>query len=254
MLSVLNQDYPALEYIVVDGGSTDGSVDIIRKYEKRLAWWVSEPDQGQSDAINKGFAHANGEIYNWLNSDDVMCPGAVRIAVHFLNKYPEYQMVFGDRLVIDAMTRIIDVYEAPSYSGLFPPMLAKLPQEGVFFTADLWRKVNGLNRDLHYVMDTDLWYRFSKETGFFHIPAFMGKYREHEKSKSVYGMGSHARLNERATIEIAWRDRKYGNFLTVKPGFKRFMGFLNQVRLAYEKSRRSRRLLRKEACHYGFEN
>ena len=88
ILSVVNQDYPNLEYIVIDGGSTDGSVDIIRKYEDRLAYWVSEPDRGQAHAINKGFAKADGEIFNWLNSDDCLLPGAVRRVVETRRRYP----------------------------------------------------------------------------------------------------------------------------------------------------------------------
>jgi len=84
ILSVLNQDYPNIEYIVIDGGSTDGSVDIIKKYQERIAYWISEPDNGQSHAINKGFEKATGAIFNWLNSDDLLMPSATTIAVHYL--------------------------------------------------------------------------------------------------------------------------------------------------------------------------
>src|SRR5512133_3689033 len=89
MLSVLNQDYPAIEYIVIDGGSSDNSVEIIRRYESRLGYWIAEHDRGQTDALNKGFAHAHGEILAWLNSDDVYDPGAVSAAVKFLVENPD---------------------------------------------------------------------------------------------------------------------------------------------------------------------
>ncbi|HZD55353.1 MAG TPA: glycosyltransferase family 2 protein [Anaerolineales bacterium] len=91
--SVLSQDYPRLEYIIVDGGSTDGSLGIIRRYADQLAWWVSEPDQGQTDAINKGFAHARGEIFAWLNSDDAYLPGAISEAMEFLQANAKVGMV-----------------------------------------------------------------------------------------------------------------------------------------------------------------
>ncbi len=87
---MLDQDYPHLEYIIVDGGSTDGSREIIERYADRLAWWVSEPDQGQTDAINKGFARARGEILAWLNSDDTYQPGAIAEAVAFLQEHPRW--------------------------------------------------------------------------------------------------------------------------------------------------------------------
>ncbi len=87
--SVLSQDYPNLEYLIVDGGSSDGSLEIIRRYSSQLAWWVSEPDHGQTDAINKGFAHAHGEIFAWLNSDDTYLPGAVTHAVAALQAHPQ---------------------------------------------------------------------------------------------------------------------------------------------------------------------
>ncbi len=105
--SVLAQDYPEIEYLVIDGDSTDGSLDIIKRYQKRLAYWVSEPDLGQTDAINKGFAHAQGEIFAWLNSDDLLLPGAITRAVNYLVTHPETGMVYGDADFIDETGRVI---------------------------------------------------------------------------------------------------------------------------------------------------
>ena len=99
--SVLEQDYPNLEYIVVDGGSKDDSVEVIKKYQDRLAWWVSEKDKGHADALNKGFSHATGEILAWLNSDDIYFPGAVSEAISILQRHPEVGMVYGDADLID---------------------------------------------------------------------------------------------------------------------------------------------------------
>jgi len=105
--SVLEQDYPKIEYIVIDGGSTDGSVEVIRKYADRLAYWVSEADRGQTDAINKGFATAHGSILAWLNSDDTYKPGAVSEAVAYLQNHPNIGMVYGDLDFIDEQSKII---------------------------------------------------------------------------------------------------------------------------------------------------
>ena len=101
ILSVLNQDHPRIEYIVVDGASTDGSVEIIKKYESKLAYWVSEKDRGQADAINKGFARATGEIIAWLNSDDYYLPGAVNAAVKVFEERSDVVLVYGNMLAVD---------------------------------------------------------------------------------------------------------------------------------------------------------
>src|SRR5512136_1965980 len=112
ILSVLNQDYPKLEYFVMDGGSTDGSLEIIKKYESRLTGWVSEKDHGQTDAINKGFSRARGDILAWLNSDDTYEINAVREAVAYLRERPEIGLVYGDANFIDESGRIIGRFPA----------------------------------------------------------------------------------------------------------------------------------------------
>lgn len=252
MLSVLNQTYPNIEYIVVDGGSTDGSVDIIKKYENRLAWWVSETDNGQSDAINKGFSHATGEIYNWLNSDDILYPEAVSVAVHFMQKYPQYELVYGDRVVIDNKGRILDVFEPVSVSKRMAGFALRIPQETTFFTSRIWHKVGGLNTELHFVMDSDLWHRFLEETRFFHIPVFMGAYRNHEESKSVYGMGK--TVSERAITEVKYLRKNYSTFFSRIKYLRRGMRYFNVFQQAYEKNKRRRRLLKEEVRELIFDN
>ena len=132
--SVLAQDYPKIEYMVIDGGSTDGSAEIIRRYETRLAYWVSEPDRGQTCAIHKGFARATGSILAWLNSDDLLAPSAVRIAVEYLRAEAGVGLVYGDRLHIDFKGNVTGVnrmpaslrharpqHYAPPGNGLLPP-------------------------------------------------------------------------------------------------------------------------------------
>ncbi len=110
--SVLDQDYPNIEYIIVDGGSTDGSLEIIKKYSHRLAWWTSEKDRGQTDAINKGFAHASGEIFAWLNSDDTYEPGSVRDAMQQLDVHPQCSAIYGEANFINENDRIIGRFPA----------------------------------------------------------------------------------------------------------------------------------------------
>jgi glycosyltransferase involved in cell wall biosynthesis len=185
MLSVLNQDYPHVEYIVMDGGSTDGSVEIIRGYEDRLACWICERDNGQTDAIRRGFARATGTILAWLNSDDLLAPSAVRIAVDALSRLPDVGVVYGDRLHIDAKGNVVGINRMPPF---YPAMLRNnytLPQETVFFRRGVYELAGELDESLRFSMDFDLWVRMARVSRFHHVPAFLGSYREHAASKSM---------------------------------------------------------------------
>ena len=184
--SVLAQDYPNIEYVVVDGGSSDGSVDIIRRYSNRLAWWVSEKDRGQTDAINKGFASTSGEILAWLNSDDTYEVNAVREAVAFLQNRPEVGMVYGDANFIDENGRIIGRFPAArtTYKRLRRGYV-HIPQQSAFWRADLWRKVGPLDPSFYFAMDYDLWVRLAALAPVYYYPRIWANIRLHTQGKTI---------------------------------------------------------------------
>ena len=184
--SVLEQDYPNLEYIIVDGGSTDGSVDIIRRYVDRLAWWVSEADKGQTDALNKGFARARGEILAWLNSDDTYQPGAVAEAAAFLQSRPEVGLVYGDANFIDENGKLIGRFPAAQtdYRRLRRGYV-HIPQQAAFFRAELWRKVAPLDPSFYFAMDYDLWVRLAALAPIQYVPRTWANFRLHTQGKTI---------------------------------------------------------------------
>ena len=186
ILSVLEQDYPHIEYLIVDGGSQDGSPEIIRRYADRLAWWVSEPDQGQTDAINKGFARAKGEILAWLNSDDAYLPHAVAEAVEFLQSHPEVGMVYGDANLVDENGAILGRFPArqTDYRRLRRGYV-HIPQQASFFRASLWQKVGPLDPTFYFAMDYDLWVRISRVAALHYHPRTWANFRLHPGGKSV---------------------------------------------------------------------
>jgi glycosyltransferase involved in cell wall biosynthesis len=183
--SVLRQDYPHIEYIIIDGGSTDGSIDIIKKYEKHIAYWVSESDTGQSNAINKGFAKATGEIFAWLNSDDLLLPSAARLAAYFLSQDTGIGLVYGDRLEIDIKGNVIGLLKCPAHDSSMFKKNFTLPQETAFFRGEIFKKVGGVDEQLHFAMDFDLWCKITAISRMKHLPALLGCFRRHESSKSV---------------------------------------------------------------------
>src|SRR5688500_19943240 len=157
--------------MIVDGGSTDGSIEVIKKYEHKLAWWVSEKDKGQTDAINKGFARASGEILAWINSDDTYEPGAASAAVKYLQEHPEVGMVYGDCNFINEAGRVIGKFNsAQTNYRLLRQGYAHIQQQTMFFRADLWKKVGPLDQYFYFVITYDMMTRIASRSNDIHIP------------------------------------------------------------------------------------
>jgi glycosyltransferase involved in cell wall biosynthesis len=184
--SVLAQDYPQIEYAIVDGGSTDGTLEIIKKYEEQLAWWVSEQDKGQTDAINKGFGRARGEILAWLNSDDTYEPGAIAAAVKYLQEHPEVGMVYGNCNFINESGRVIGTFNSAQTSyRLLRQGYAHIPQQTMFFRTELWRQVGPLDPSFYFAMDYDLWTRLAARTEIKYVPQTWANFRLHTSGKTL---------------------------------------------------------------------
>ena len=184
--SVLQQSYFRVEHIVIDGGSTDGSVEIIQKYEHQLAYWVSEPDLGQTDAINKGFAQASGRILAWLNSDDTYEPHAIAEAVEYLNTHTDVGLVYGDANFIDAAGEVVGRFPAAQtdYRRLRAGYV-HIPQQAAFWRADLWLQVGPLDPDFFFAMDYDLWVRLARISPIQYRQGVWANFRLHGNSKTI---------------------------------------------------------------------
>lgn len=183
--SVLHQEGAPIEYIVIDGGSSDASVEIIRAFQEQLAYWVSEGDKGQADAINKGWQKSTGDILCYLNSDDTFAEGTLCAVVEFFESHPDIDAVYGDRAVIDEHSRVTEIVPSPPFSRETQIAIC-LPQECVFFRRRVLETVSMLNPDLHYLMDYDLWLRMLHAGfEFQHLPRVLANYRIHSGAKSI---------------------------------------------------------------------
>jgi glycosyltransferase involved in cell wall biosynthesis len=228
--SVLDQGYPNLEYIIIDGGSKDNTVEVIKKYEQHLAYWVSEKDKGQSDAINKGMNRATGEVVNWLNSDDYYEKGTLKIIGKAftdpaLNVFCGISRIFGE-----------DKEYFSSGTDIYPNDLAKtigwarIDQPETFFRKSVWDKLGGLDQQFHYLMDRDLWVRYLLTYGLGQIKKtkdLLVHFRLHAGSKTVsqqdgfvkeglnyyYTLAKNAGLDTEANIISSYRPSEY---LTMK--------------------------------------
>lgn len=188
--SVLSQNYPNLEYIIMDGGSSDGSVEIIRKYQKYLTYWQSQPDGGQYAAIQAGFERSNGEIMAWLNSDDKYHANAFFLAAYVFSCNPEIEWLTGRQTIWDKDGQLIGLN--PSLQKYSREQLMKMrnnapwmQQESTFWRRSLWERAGSYIRsDLNYAGDYDLWVRFSRYTTVYSVNALLGGYRIHDGQKA----------------------------------------------------------------------
>ena len=185
ILSVLGQDFPGLEYIVVDGGSTDGSLEVIHKYNGQLSWWISEPDSGQAEAINKGLSRTAGEIVAWINSDDLYLSGAVARAVSVMQANPQLAFVYGDAVTIDAAGNLLGQLKFDQYALLDLMAFRIICQPAVFMRRSALEKAGLLDASYHYLLDHQLWIRLARQAPFLYLPATMAAARHHPEAKNV---------------------------------------------------------------------
>lgn len=196
--SVIKQDYPDFEYIIIDGGSKDNSLDIIAEYKHDLAYSVSEPDNGQSSAISKGFKKAKGELVAWLNSDDYYLPGAFRKVAEAYGRNPEASFYFGNGLRVDSKglkkSRFFESETVNFDRDALLYCLNYILQPATFINASYLKKIDFLDEDLHFGMDTDLWLRLSKEKMPAFVPETLAASREYGDTKTA--TGSFQRIEE----------------------------------------------------------
>ena len=201
---MLDQDYESLEVLVVDGGSTDESVDVIRRYEGRLAWSVSEPDRGQAHALNKGFERAEGDVLGWLASDDALLPGAVARVVDELDRRQDALLVYGEALFVDEGGRELFPLEPRPFDveAMVRACANHVVQPGSLFRRRAWEAAGPLNEEGHYLFDFEFALAVARAGAVVRIPDRLALYRVHPESKSGGGSLLKARDYVRFADEV----------------------------------------------------
>lgn len=210
--SVLLQGYPNQEYMIIDGGSTDGSIEVIRRYAPWLTYWVSESDRGQAEAINKGWSRTSGDIMAYLNSDDIYVPGTIAAAVVALQNNPQVEMIYSDCQIIDSHSRVVDSMRGREFSltGHFRHNL--IPQPTMFFRRSVLPTIGLLDPSLQYTLDYEFCLRVGQRYKLKRIPGVLARFRTHQGTKSSSQMDRF--YNEWVTIfEQAARQKELRPYL-----------------------------------------
>ncbi|MEI7503759.1 MAG: glycosyltransferase family 2 protein [Paludibacter sp.] len=186
ILSVLNQSYQNIEYIIIDGGSSDQSVEVIRKYEDRINFWVSEPDKGQADAINKGLKKASGDLVCWINSDDLLYPNFVSDRVRQFAENESVDFIYGDvDQGIDLTEKSLRKGEKCEFETMLLTLRVPIPQQSTMWRKSMMDKIGYLEQKWHVLLDREYFMRIAFKTKILYIPGSVGFFRNHEQSKSV---------------------------------------------------------------------
>jgi glycosyltransferase involved in cell wall biosynthesis len=193
--SVLEQEYPNLEYVVMDGGSKDQTKEILERYKDRLAYCESAQDKGQADAVARGFAHTSGEIMAYLNSDDLLAPGALHFAARYFEEHPEVDAIYSHRVFIDENNIVTRYWILPPHHSWMMMRWDYIPQETCFWRRRIYEKVGGIDPSFEFALDYDLFVRFMQQGRMERVNRFLGAFREHVTSKTVLQEGAHPEVD-----------------------------------------------------------
>lgn len=184
--SVLDQNYPRLEFAVQDGGSRDETVDVLKRYDDRLTHWASHPDHGQAHAINLGFQHARGEIMAYLNSDDLLLPGTLHYVADYFQRHPKVDVIYGHRVLIDERDAEVGRWVLPRHDNYTLGWVDFVPQETLFWRRGIWEKAGGaMDESFQFALDWDLLLRFvAAGANIVRVPRFLGAFRLHDAQKT----------------------------------------------------------------------
>ena len=202
--SVFLQRYPNLEYILMDGGSTDETRRVLEPYADRFAHYVSEKDKGQADAIHRGFAKSTGEIMSYLNSDDMLAPGALNYVAQYFADHPDVDAIYSHRCTVDENNKVVWYWVLPRHNNWYMTRWDLIPQETCFWRRSLFERAGNIDPDYRFAMDYDLFVRFMQSGKLVRVNRFLGVFRKHTEAKTSQ------LLETVGTEEIARVWKKYG--------------------------------------------